>query len=159
MITSIYSSGLCSRTVLPITGWSRHSRGTGHRKLLAAAPGGSWLPLEGLPFLPTSLEVQISFGDDLGVICSTVSKLLNQILIRPQTPVKRPVHRWARVPSGNQEDRSPSPCEPGRGARGGSFNAESTQFLPRRLGMGGTPGALIQPRSPQFGDSAAAEIW
>ena len=110
MITSIYSSGLCSRTVLPITGWSRHSRGTGHRKLLAAAPRGSWLPLEGLPFLPTSLAVQISFGDDLGVICSTVSKLVNQILIRPQTLVNCPC---SFEEAGAQMGQSPF-WEPGR---------------------------------------------
>lgn len=67
-ITSIYSPGFCSRTVLPITGWPRCSRGAGRgacdRKPLAAVPGGSWLP----PRDSTSFQPLSQFRFRLGII-------------------------------------------------------------------------------------------
>ena len=117
------------RSVLPITGRRRHGGGAGRgacdRKPLAAVPGGSWLPLEGLHFLPTPLEVQISFGDNWGVICSTSSKLLNQMLIWPQTPMNCPC-RFAEA--GAQTGQSPF-WDPGRqtGFLGVSRGAEHAE--------------------------------
>ena len=137
------------QSILPITGWWRHSRGAGRgagdRKPLAAVPGGSWLPHEGLHFLPTPLEVQISFGDNLGVICSTSSKLLNQILIWPQTPMNCPC-RFGEA--GAQMGQSPF-WEPGRqtGFLGVSWGGEHAEealvqsphnFFPEGWGWGDT---------------------
>ena len=85
MITSSYSPGLGSRIVLPITEQPRHSRGTSNRMPLAAASGGTWLPLEGLSFLPTPLRVRISFWDDLGT-CPIVGKLLIKYLFGLKNP-------------------------------------------------------------------------
>lgn len=57
---------------------------------------------------------------------------------------------------GNLEDRHRWGVCWGGGESLGRLNAKSTQFPHRSLG---DTGALIHPRSPQFGDSAATEIW
>lgn len=130
------------------------------QKASGCCPRGLLAAPEGLHFLPTPLAVQISFGDNLGVNCSTGSKLLNQILIWPQTPMNC-LCRFGEA--GAQMGQSPF-WEPGRQtrflrvSRGGQHAEEALMqsphnFFPEGWGWGGTPGALIQLRSPQFGDS------
>lgn len=60
-----------------------------------------------------------------------------------------------RVTLGTRETGTAGVCGGGQNASGALM-----QSLHHFLTEGwGTPGALIRPRSPQFGDSAAAEIW
>lgn len=133
--------------------------------LLVAASGVTWLSLEGLSLLPTPLKVLISFWGDLGeTLCCQRAPLSNAYLAseihglslqarKGGTQMGQRLPVWVTL--GTRETGTPAVCW------GGESSSEALmQGLHNFLIEGwGTPGALIRPPSPQFGDQAAAEIW
>lgn len=158
MIARTHSPGLDSGAVLPVL------TAQGPIMPLAATSGGTWLSLEGLPLLPTPLKVLISLWDSWGPAPrSAISDTKYPLGPRNLRTVPQALRggytdrpeSGAGGDLGNQEDRHPW-CVPGREHAWAALMQSLHNFLTEG---GGTPGALIRPRSPQFGDSAAAEIW
>lgn len=125
---------------------------------------GCWPSLWGhlaVPLLALTLKVLISFWDNLGIhTVYPLGKLLNQIpdsVCETTVPCRlgeAGTATWSES-RGAGALWEPGLARAGRRRRPSSLNAKSNNFLTEGWGA---PGALIRPRSPQFGHSAAAEI-